>query len=317
MSLFTRGSLEENSLSKRPLLADQPDPGQPDQMQERFLTMSDGCKLWLSQWQAPAPQAHLLIVHGFGDCAARHLHTAKFFQQAGFSGSLYDLRSHGRSDGQRGDIFSYHRLCEDLQEILHATQNSFGQIPIFLLGFSFGGQLVAKTLLSLPRLQSLVAGQVLVAPWFQLVVRPHWWQHPLLAVARVLAPGLQQPTELKVRQLSDDDTHYQIIQEAYGHLLYQKISVRAYLQATAMGRSLLLDAENLDVPSFVLHGSEDGVTSPEASRAFFERLAAKQKAYQLWPGMRHELQNSTARHEVFQAIHAWIVGQLSQTTQPS
>lgn len=43
----------------------------------------------------------------------------------------------------------------------------------------------------------------------------------------------------------------------------------------------------IQCPVAIHHGANDRVTSPEGSRAFFERLEVQPKKLRIWPGIEH------------------------------
>ena len=63
-------------------------------------------------------------------------------------------------------------------------------------------------------------------------------------------------------------------------------------------------ASELNVPTLIIHGSDDLVNSPEATREF----AAKSERAELkiWEGGYHELHNESFKDEVFEYIIGWI-----------
>lgn len=54
----------------------------------------------------------------------------------------------------------------------------------------------------------------------------------------------------------------------------------------------------IQCPVAIHHGSNDRVTSPDGSRAFFDRLHVQPKMLRIWPGIEHAMLKSTPEMDV-------------------
>ena len=85
---------------------------------EQFnLTAKDGMELKATSWSCPDPKAVICIVHGLGEHSGRYMHVADFFVQNNISVFAFDLRGHGKSQGNRGHTPSHEILLDDVEEI--------------------------------------------------------------------------------------------------------------------------------------------------------------------------------------------------------
>jgi alpha-beta hydrolase superfamily lysophospholipase len=66
----------------------------------------------------------------------------------------------------------------------------------------------------------------------------------------------------------------------------------------------LKHASELKVPTLLLHGSDDMLTSPEGSREFAGKT--DMAVLKIWDGSYHELHNEPFKDEVFKYIMSWI-----------
>jgi alpha-beta hydrolase superfamily lysophospholipase len=87
-------------------------------------------------------------------------------------------------------------------------------------------------------------------------------------------------------------------------LVHGKISVGLFANAMNAGEYSLKHAPELKIPTLLIHGSDDNLTSPQASKEF----AGKTNMVELkiWEGGYHELHNELFREEVFKYIMRWI-----------
>jgi alpha-beta hydrolase superfamily lysophospholipase len=82
----------------------------------------DELKLYSPGWAPETePKAVVCHVHGLEEHSGRYAHVAAFLNQAGYSFLGFDLRGHGRSEGQRGHSPSYDALMGDISCFLEET----------------------------------------------------------------------------------------------------------------------------------------------------------------------------------------------------
>ena len=66
----------------------------------------------------------------------------------------------------------------------------------------------------------------------------------------------------------------------------------------------LAHASELKIPTLLIHGSDDLITSPDGSREFAGKTSMVE--LKIWDGGYHELHNEPFRKEVFKYILDWI-----------
>lgn len=64
-------------------------------MIDRFVDVEGGGRVYVREWLAPVPQAHILFIHGLGDHCSRYDPLFNKFAESGFSVSSFDLPGHG------------------------------------------------------------------------------------------------------------------------------------------------------------------------------------------------------------------------------
>ncbi len=118
-----------------------------------------------------------------------------------------------------------------------------------------------------------------------------------------LTPGLVQPSGLNVDHISHDAA----VVERYkaDPLVHDKISVSLFAAAMEAARYSLDHAGELRIPTLLIHGADDQITSPEGSREFASR--SDKVVLRVWPGGYHELHNEKFNEEVFRFIVDWMI----------
>jgi acylglycerol lipase len=244
-------------------------------------------------------QAVVLLVHGVGEHILRYDYWADLFMKEGIAFTGIDLPGHGRSEGRRGNIRSYKKLDEMIGIMLDSCRKTFPGIPVYLYGHSMGGGIVLNYIL---RMNPQIKGAIVTSPWLRLSFEPPRIKVFLASFMKNLVPGLVQPSGLNVNYISHDA----IVVENYNSdpLVHDKISVSLFDSAMKAGKYALEHASELRIPTLIIHGSEDKITSPEGSREFAGKSG--KVVLKIWEGGYHELHNEQFKDEVFRFIMNWI-----------
>ncbi len=275
---------------------------------ERFkVSLKNGIELVGYQW-APADAAKGYIVHshGLGEHGERYYHVAEFFNSKGFGFVSFDHQGHGRSSGQRGHYSRYDDLLEELDLVRAHAKKTFGDVPEVLYGHSWGGNILSNYLI---RRLPPVNCAILTGPWLLLPKA----QQPspfLAAVARLMNsiyPAFSNNNQIDESQLSTDAA----VGEAYikDPLVHGKITAGAFVKSDAAGQYAIEHAHTVGVPTLVLHGAEDQITSPEGSRQFAENSKGK-ATFEDYPGLRHEIHNEVDKQKVLDRMWEFISANL-------
>lgn len=244
-------------------------------------------------------KAVVVFVHGIGEHIHRYDQWASRFNKEGFGFAGVDLPGHGRSDGRRGNIKNYILLGEMIDILLKSCKNTFPGKPVYIYGHSLGGGIVLDYIL---HRNPKVKGAIITGPLLRLAFEPPKIKLVLASVMKSILPGLIQPTRLNTSHISHDKE----VVEKYDAdpLVHGKISVSLFDESMKAARYSLDHASDLKIPTLILHGSKDMLTSSEGSREF----AAKTDKVELkiWEGGYHELHNEPFKDEVFKYIMDWI-----------
>src|SRR5438132_9127428 len=103
-------------------------------------TASDGYRFRYRRYDAAAPRAHIVFVHGIQSHAGWYERSCTLLAQAGFTVTFLDRRGAGMNDQDRGDAPSFRRLLDDIAEFLRTLRHT-PRLPLFLGGISWGGKL--------------------------------------------------------------------------------------------------------------------------------------------------------------------------------
>lgn len=265
------------------------------------LNSSDGLKLyaWIKQ-PARQPKGVIAHVHGMGEHSRRYDHLAGYWEDHGYVAAGFDLRGHGRSEGKRGHTASYEFLMEDLAIFLDWIAHTCPGLPVTLYGHSMGGNFALNYVI---RHRPALAGVVVSAPFIWLAFKPPAWKVRMAEWLIRIAPAMSQNTRLDTRGLSRDAA----VVERYetDPLVHGKITLSFFTHVQAAGEALIGRAAELAIPTLVMHGGADTITSLAGSEAFVAASSGR-ALLKIWEGWFHEVHNEPDWKELAAFVLAWL-----------
>lgn len=260
----------------------------------------DGTKLGLRHW-APTGEtkAIVVIVHGLKDYSARYQAMGEQLAADGYSVYAFDLRGHGRSEGQRVYPESFLDYVNDVRVVLADVRKVAPGKPVFLFGHSMGGAIAALT----AEIEGDgLAGLLLSGPALAI-------DKPAIAVPATRLFGAIGP-QLGLLKLPNGDFSSDPKNEA----VMDKDPWIEQTPAPAHTAAGLIDGmhklwkhpERLTMPLLVMHGSADQLTAPAGSRWLVEAAAAKDKTLHIYEGFAHDLVHEPNGKQVVDDVQHWL-----------
>ena len=272
-----------------------------EEVENFILTAKDGTSLYGQEWLVENPKAAICLVHGLGEHIGRYEHVAEFLNSHQISFFATDLRGHGQSEGKRGHTPSHDMLLDDVEELLMYARAEYNDIPLFLYGHSLGGNIVTNYILK--KNTNELTGAIISSPWLALAFEPPAFQIKLAQFFSGILPSLTQPNGLDINHLTNDDA----VNQAYKNdaLVHNKISTRLFTESYREGLWALENTHKNKIPLLIYHGTEDRITSPEASKTFAEKIG-ELATYHQWPSIKHEPHNDIDKEEVLAMVLDWV-----------
>lgn len=297
-----------------------------------WFELPTGEQRFLRTWwpKDKAPSAIMCIVPGLGEHTGRYESLAADIVATGAGVAAIDLQGQGWSPGWRGCVTSYDALLEEVGGLVQlargghqlrrlaaedawepgmtvslADWSADSRLPVCLYGHSMGGNLVLNAVLrQMAQPDRLIASAAMLR-----AVQPP--SPAMVRLARMLLkilPHFRLRAPVRKEYLS----HVPEEREAYGRdpLMHRRVSLRLGAGLIDSGAWALENAALLDRPCLLLHGSEDRVTAPEATREFAERAKEAGAPCELviYPGMLHDLHRDEGRDRVIDRITDWLHG---------
>jgi acylglycerol lipase len=261
----------------------------------------DDLQLYAQAWQPEAdPEAVICLVHGLGEHSGRYAHVAAFLSQAGYALLAFDLRGHGKSQGQRGHAPSFGVLLDDISHLLEEAAKRYPSRPCFLYGHSLGGNLAIEYAL---RRRPQLAGVIATGPSFRTAFEPPAWKVTLGKIMYRLWPTLSLSNELDRQGLSRDPN----VVRTYNSdpLVHDRLTARLGIDLLQSGLWALERAAEFPLPLLLMHGAADRLTSAPASREFAAQ-AGERCTLRIWEGFFHEIHNEPEQEQVFAFLSDWL-----------
>jgi alpha-beta hydrolase superfamily lysophospholipase len=309
-----------------------------------WFESGDGTKLYLRRWlpdpsSAARPLAILHIVHGMAEYGARYGRLAEKLCGAGIQVWAADQRGHGKTAdlsvngpgnggllGHCADKDAFGRVTADIGGINREIRKTYPNIPLFLLGHSWGSFIVQNYIENED--SGEIAGCILSGTrgpggfkiksgkLFMTLLALVGGQRRGLSLARAAADGPYdrpfRPSRTAFDWISRDEAEV----DAYvndplcGYLcsagFYRDLAIGLY----QIHRPEAMSRIRRDMPIYIFCGSADPVgemgTSPTALVNAYRSLGVKDLEFVLYPGARHETFNDTNRDEVMNNLLSWI-----------
>lgn len=288
-----------------------PETGPATEPAEDFV-QGGGVRLHLRRHRAtPGPRAaaRLLVLHGYGDHAGRYAHVMRWLSARGVDSVAVDLRGHGLSGGRRGYVRRWDEYLDDVRAALAHGRHvwaaeGLSRLPLFVLGHSHGGLVLAAAVIRGILRPAEVAGCVMSAPWLA-AAEPLTWAWRAIAVAtNVVAPALRVRTGLTPDMMTSDP---QMIADSRADpLLLRSATPRWFATAVRAQADVAARAAEFRLPLLCLIGDHDRIASLHAARRFVDHAGSADKAFEVLPGARHEILRETGRERTFERIMGWM-----------
>jgi alpha-beta hydrolase superfamily lysophospholipase len=250
----------------------------------------------------------VLFAHGYTAHMDSYANVIDVLIKKRFHVFAIDHRGHGASEGKRASLDRFDDMVDDFELLAGVAQATHPGLPIFNLGHSMGGLIVARHAL---QHQEHLAGMISVSAAY--IVGEHVSERTiraLLTVSRFL-PTL--PLIGGGSIVADDGDNPQPVPEQPEA---RKRDIFSYHGRTRlnMARELRLgglDAidrmSGLTLPVLFQHGTLDKVTSPQGSIQAFQKASSEDRSIELWEYRRHNLLTDEGWEDVMIQLNQWLV----------
>lgn len=254
-------------------------------------------------WQAEITKAVVVLAHGMGEHSGRYSHVAKKLTDSDYSVVAIDHFGHGKTEGKRGHNPNFDAVLESISKTIEKAKALFPSKPIFLYGHSMGGNVVINYVL---KKKHQIKGVVATSPFLTLAFEPPKIKLAVGKLLQKIAPSVTMGNELDPNHISRDKSEVEkYINDPFVH---DKISPNFSLTFIDTGKWAIENANKLETPLFLLHGTDDKIIDYKGSQAFADKSTLA--SIKLYKGGYHELQNDLCKEEMLQDVTDWLNSQL-------
>jgi len=267
----------------------------------QYFLSQDGLRIYYRHWDIESPQKICCIVHGHGEHSNRYEHVAKALNEVGITVFAMDLRGHGLSHGKKGHAKSYDLLMSDIEELLKTTRSEYTDLPMYLMGHSMGGNLVANYVIRMNTNE--LAGFILSSPWFKLAFDPPAWKIKLGNFFSKVYPAITQPSGLDVNSISRDQKEVQ----AYVNdpMVHDQVSAGLHAMITEAGDYALNNTEKVKLKGLIYQGTGDQIIDWKATERFADQIEGV--TFTALDGAYHEPHNDLTKDQVIEMVKQFIL----------
>lgn len=237
----------------------------------------------------------VIVTHGVGEHRGRHQYwlTDEF---RNFNILLYDLRGHGDSEGERGNVRDFDDYLKDLDSVTDFAATSLGMKEFYLFGHSMGGLITARWIQLRKNRALYPAKTILSAPGAGTVgiLGLITSSIPSLVYKKLATlPSLPLGGMLDLSKLSHNPKVYQDYVSDPKNIL--KVHSHLYFDLLNKAKETFSRPLSPRTPLMVIMGSADGVVSTDLVKNYFDRYEPRAK-FVLVKDAYHELYMETEEY---------------------
>ena len=252
--------------------------------QLRTLPLSDGYPVLVATWRPEErTRGRVVVLHGVQSHQGWYHGLGRRLAARGYEAHFPDRRGSGGNTLDRGHASSAGRLVTDVGEVLASLD---GDAPTALVGISWGGK---PALVAASRFPKKIAALVLIGPGVQPRVGVSLKEKLRIALALVTNPRKRFPIPL------NDPSLFTASPEGQRFIAEDPLGLREATAGT-LAASFFLDRQLAKIPPTIrqpvllMLAGEDRIVDNALIRAYFDKLASRDRKIIEYPGAHHTLE---------------------------
>lgn len=237
----------------------------------------------------------IIILHGLAEHKGRYIDFMNKLCEFGITSFALDLRGHGESSGNRGDIDNFSTYLKDLSSFINFIIENFDIKKIILFGHSLGGQIVAAYSMSelCPKeVKAIILSSPAIAFGF-LQLLFHFIPYKICGNLKIKKRHSESKEML---EYSRNDP-----------LACRNYSVRLlgtmFIDGKKQARKSL---EKIELPTLILCGEKDPLIKSNKLKRYLKKVNNKNIRLKTYPNVKHRIVQNEGCEERIQDIINWI-----------
>ncbi|MBO8163418.1 MAG: alpha/beta hydrolase [Brevibacillus sp.] len=270
-----------------------------------YFAGTRGTNLYYRGWMPPQIRALMILVHGAGEHSGVYSDIGEECLRRQIGLIAPDLRGFGQSDGARGHVDRFEEYLDDLETLAARLEQQYPAVPLFLLGHSLGGLIVIRYAQENLR---QVKGVMLSSPALGIRFRLPYPLKKLINLISWAAPNL--PVKPFKWSWLTSTLLANPANDLRDPLFTTQYTPRWFSELLRNGAHALSQAAKCSLPTLCLCGQHDPLIDLEAIEHFFQSIATDDKAYLVFPGVRHRPLHEPCREEAVRKLFEWMTARL-------
>ena len=234
----------------------------------------------------------VILIHGLAEHKGRYEYFLKKVYDMKISVFAIDIRGHGESGGERGDIRDFNDYITDINCFVKKIRSEYKDLKFALLGHSLGGLIATGYVEEFECIDFLVLSS------------------PLLTVPKIASLLKVIPYKLlnfiKIKKRHSESPEML----AYGYadpLASNYFSIRLLGMIFDQGISLVLSKlQNIQIPVLLLGGKLDPLIQTSNFNNILKKFGSKDKKLIIYDNVKHRLFQSEVKDDVIADMVLWI-----------
>jgi alpha-beta hydrolase superfamily lysophospholipase len=277
--------------------------------QEGYLKGVRDTRIYYQHWlPEEETKAVLLLVHGLAEHSGRYMNVVNHFVPSAYAVYAFDHIGHGNSDGERVYVERFRDYTNPLNiyvRMIHEWQHGK---PLFAIGHSMGGLILASYLLEH---QHEFSGAVFSGPGVKV---PDNISRTVIFMGRILSRLFPKAgiLQLDSKGVSRDPA----VVDAYVNdpMVYTgKITARLGAEMLEAMQNVMDNAGQIKLPLTIVQGSDDILIDPGGAQRLYDSVGSKDKSIKFYQGCYHEVFNEPEHKMVLNDVQKWLETHLGAT----
>lgn len=275
-----------------------------------YFSTNSNTKLYVRNWVPECPKAFVIFIHGAGEHSGKYAHVGEECVKNGIAFIAPDMRGFGQSNGPRGHVRRFQDYLNDLDRLVVHLHGQKPELPIFLMGHSFGGLVAIRYV---QQFGDRIHGIILTSPALGIAPAIPPFIQKMMGFVSYLAPAL--PLELV--RWNERLGKYKWFQAKFpywtsdlmnDHLATITYTPRWISELIRNGTKALSENHPVRLPILCMYDRYDPLVNSDRIERFVESLDASDKTLTVYARGNHQFLYNP---DVVQSIIQWLSERLT------
>ncbi len=276
--------------------------------EERWLPSCDGSKLLCRVWTGQSGRPCIVYLHGIEGHGGWIEQTASWLNELGFSVYAPDRRGAGRHRVDRGELISWRRLLQDLNDVLALAGAEQPGGRLYLMANCWGAKVALACINGGCDLNFLtdrqLDGLILTCPAVAVKVDLSLATKLQVGVAWLKGSLRQFALPLTPEMFTENQPYLEYVRTDPLRLTH--VTASFLIESLKLSRAARESARHLKIPLLVLQAGGDRIVDVDLLRKWFDRVQASDKRLHIFPDAAHSLDFDPCAPEYLKVLGDWL-----------